>query len=86
MGRYEDSVKMCKKLLFRSPKDIGGHLGLTMAYAALGRDGEARAAAQDFLLIDPKFSAERYARSLPYKDPAQAAQALELMRKAGLPD
>jgi len=57
-----------------------------MAYMAWGRDDEARAAAQDLLRIDPKFSVQRYGQSLSYKDPALTAQALELMRKAGLPD
>jgi len=38
------------------------------------------------LPLDPKFSAQRYARAFPYKDPALAAQGPDLMRKAGLPD
>ena len=77
---------MCKELLSRWPNNVFGHSSLAIIYAAWGRDKEARAAAEALLRIDPKFSAQRYARSLPYKDPALTAQALELMRKAGLPD
>jgi hypothetical protein len=57
-----------------------------MLYAALGPNEEARSSVQDVLRIDPKFSAQRYGKSMPYKDPAVTAQTLELMRKAGLPD
>ena len=85
-GRYEDAVKMCKEVLSRWPTQFYGHVELVMAYMAWGRDDEAHAAAQDLLRIDPKFSVQRYGQSLSYKDPALTAQALELMRKAGLPD
>ncbi len=85
-GRYEDAVKMFKELLTRWPNNVYAFAGLAMTYAAWGREKEANAAADALLRIDPKFSAQRYARSLPYKDPALTTQALELMRKAGLPD
>ena len=86
IGRFEDAVRMCKECLARWPNNIVAQVALAFNYAAWGRDEEARAAAQDVLRIDPKFSAQRYARAFPYKDPALAAQVLELMRNAGLPD
>jgi adenylate cyclase len=86
LGRHEDALRLSKEILRRSPKDIGGNLGLIMGYVALGRDDEARDAAREFLRMDPKFSAEKHVRSLPYKDPVQTTQVLELLRKAGLPD
>jgi adenylate cyclase len=86
IGRYEDAIKMGKECIARWPGSIICHLGLAINYAALGRDEEARAAAQDLLRIDPKFSAQRFARAFPYKDPSLPARVLELMRKAGLPD
>ena len=86
IGRYEDAVRMCKECLARWPNNIVAQVALAFNYAAWGRDEEARAAAQDVLRIDPKFSAQRYARAFPYRDPALATQVLELMRKAGLPD
>ena len=85
-GRYADSVKMCKETFSRWPNNVLGHLDLVMSYMAWGRDDEAHAAAQDLLRIDPKFSPQRYAQSVSYKDPALTAQALELMHKAGLQD
>jgi len=86
LGRYEDAIRMSKQLLSRWPNNFYAHAGLVMNYVALGRDKEAGAAAEDLLRIDSKFSAQRYTRGFPYKDPALAAQVLELMRKAGLPE
>ncbi len=85
-GRYEDGIRMAKGMLARWPNNVFGHAQLTGLCIALGRDDEARAAAQELLRIDPKFSAQRYAKGLPYKDPALNAAVLERLRKAGLPD
>jgi len=85
-ARYEDGVKVSKEGLSRYPDNTLLHARLAMLYAALDRKEEARCSVQDVLRIDPKFSAQRYAKSMPYKDPALTAQALELMRRAGLPE
>jgi adenylate cyclase len=85
-GRYEDGIRMAKELRARWPNNIIGHIQLASCYVALGREEEARAAAQEVLRIDPKFSSQRWAKMLPYKDPALNARSLERLRKAGLPD
>jgi hypothetical protein len=77
---------MAKEMLARWPNHIFGHIQLAGFYTALGRDDEARVAALEVLRIDPKFSAQRYARMLPYKDPAINVRALERLRKAGFPE
>ncbi len=84
--RYEDALRMAKELLARWPNNVYGHIQLATYYTVLGREEEARAAAQDILRIDPKFSTQRYTRMMPYKDPARNARVLERLRKAGLPD
>jgi adenylate cyclase len=83
-GRYEDSIKVCKEALERWPNNALAHARLAIAYMALGREEEARNAAQELLRIDPKFSAQKFAQMQPAKDPTAATQALELMNKAGL--
>ena len=83
-GRYEDSIKVCNEALKRWPKNTLAYARLAMAYMALGREEEARNAAQEVLRIDPKFSAKRLAQRMPTKDPTVSTKALELMNKAGL--
>ena len=83
-GRYEEAIKVSKEALTRWPNNVTARARIVMAYSALGREEEARAVAQDLLRIDPKFSAQRLARTMPFKDPSLSAQSLELMHKAGL--
>ena len=83
VGRYEDAIRWSKELLSRWPNNIFGHQVLVLTNAALGRDDEARAAAQNLLRIQPDFSTQIYARHFPHKD---LARDLELLRKAGLRD
>lgn len=85
-GRYEDGIRMAKEMLARWPNIVFGYIQLALYYTALGRDEEARAAAQELLRINPKFSAQQYTKMLPYKDPALNARVLERLRKAGVPD
>ena len=85
-GRYEDGVRMCKEVIARWPDNLYGYTILIGIYAKWDRVEEARAVAQDFLRIFPNFSAQRYVRLLPYKDPVRNDIALENLRKAGLPE
>jgi adenylate cyclase len=85
-GRYEEGIRMAKEMLARWPNNVYGHIQLAGCYVALGREEEARASAQDVLRIDPKFSAQRYVRMIPYKDPTINVRLLERYRKAGLPE
>ena len=86
IGQYADGIKMCKELLSQWPDNLLGQVELAMNYAAWSHDNEARAAANDVLRIDPHFSAQRFARIYPYKDPDETARTLELLHRAGLPD
>jgi adenylate cyclase len=83
-GRYDDTIEVCNEALKRWPQDVPERARLAMAYMALGREEEARYAADELLRIDPKFSARRFAQTMTYKDPTVATRALELMNKAGL--
>jgi adenylate cyclase len=83
-GRYDDTIKVCNEALKRWPKNTLAYARLAIAYMALGREEEARNAAQELLRIDPKFSAQKFAQMHPAKDPTVATQALELMKEAGL--
>jgi TolB-like protein/Tfp pilus assembly protein PilF len=83
-GRYDDTIKVCNEALKRWPKNTLAYARLAIAYMALGREEEARNAAQELLRIDPKFSAKKFAQMQPAKDPTTATRALELMNKAGL--
>jgi TolB-like protein/Tfp pilus assembly protein PilF len=83
-GRYEEAIAAYRKALERSPDDIIAHYGLTATYSLSGRDDEARAQAKEVLRVQPKFSVERYAKRLPYKDRSEIERLMQALCKAGL--
>jgi adenylate cyclase len=86
LGRYEDSVTEMKKAIALSPNSVSAYSALIVTYGAMGKEAEARAAAAELLRINPKFSAEKYLKAMPYKDDAYPRLAAESLRKAGLLD
>jgi adenylate cyclase len=84
IGQYEEAITQYKKALRLAPNNILAHLCLAGTYSLSGRDEEARAEADEALKINPKFSLESYAKTLPYKNQAQLDRYVEALRQAGL--
>jgi len=83
-GQYEQASATVQKVLKRNPDDLIAHIALTTSYSMGDREEEARAEAAEVLRIDPKFSLEYFAKTLPYKNKAHIEQYIEALRKAGL--
>jgi adenylate cyclase len=83
-GRFEETVSAFKKALQRAPDHPLAHIGLGATYSLMGREKEARAEAEEVLRINPKFSLDYYAKTLPYKDQSEKDKIIDAMRKAGL--
>jgi adenylate cyclase len=84
VGQYEDSIATYKKVLDRAPNHLVVHAGLTATYSVAGRLDDARAQAAEVLRVQPKFSAERYARRWPYKDKVETERLIDALHNAGL--
>ena len=83
-GQYEEAIAVYTRVVDRNPEDILALIGLAATYGLMGRGKEARAQAAEVLRINPKFSLEYFARTLPYKNKAHIEQYIEALRKAGL--
>jgi tetratricopeptide (TPR) repeat protein len=83
-GQYEEAIAECKRATAREPNNLGAHLALTVAYSFSGRDEEARATAVEILRIEPKYSLEKFSKSLQYKNRADTDRLVDALRKAGL--
>jgi len=83
-GQYDEAIEQAKKAIERSPQYIFPYLTLSTACILTGREKEARTAAAEVLKINPKFSLEQFARTLPYKDQSQIDRYIDTLRKAGL--
>jgi hypothetical protein len=54
-------------------------------YSRAGRDEEARVEAAEVMRINPKFSLEKYAKTVTYKNQEDVEQTISApLRKAGL--
>jgi adenylate cyclase len=83
-ARFEEAISAYKKALQRAPDNIITHIALTATYSLMGREKEARAEAAEVLRINPKFSLDNYAKTLPYKDQSVTDKYADACRKAGL--
>ena len=66
--QYEEAITWCEKAVHQHPDDIFAHYFLTVVYSFSGRDEEARAEAAEVLRINPKFSVEKFAKRLTYRN------------------
>ena len=82
--RYEEAIAAYRKSLHRSPDSLFTHTALAATYALLGREEEAHAEAAEILRINPKFSVEHFAKTLPSRNQADTDRFVDALRKAGL--
>jgi adenylate cyclase len=83
-GRYEEAVTASQKATKLSPNNMFAYLALVLSYSLGDRDDEARSAAAEVLRIRPKFSVDKFAKRLPYKDPEDIQKMVKAWRNAGL--
>jgi tetratricopeptide (TPR) repeat protein len=83
-GRFEEAISTFKKGIGFSPNNIVAHIGLVVTYTMMGRENEARVEAAEVLRINPKFSVDRFAKTIFYKDPSEKDKTIDALRKAGL--
>jgi tetratricopeptide (TPR) repeat protein len=84
LGQYEEAIAIYMKILQKQPDQVLARLGLAATLILAGREDEARTQAAELLRIDPKFSLERFAKTLTYKNQAEIDRCVEALRKAGL--
>jgi adenylate cyclase len=82
--RSEEAVLAYKKALHRSPDNLLAHVLLASTYSMMGREKEARAEAAEVLRINPKFSTDYFAKTLPFKDQKLTNNFVGALHKAGL--
>ena len=84
LGKYNEAVHTCKRLLQTQPDHLLGNIVLTSTYSMMGRVEDARAQATEVLRINPKFSLERFSKTIRFKNAADVERTVDALRKAGL--
>jgi len=85
--RQIEAIESFERVFQHYPSHVDAfraRLGLTIAYAEIGRMEEVKANAAELLKLVPNFSVDVYGQRIPYKDPAQTERDMAALRKAGL--
>ncbi len=83
-GRDEEALTWYKKAQERNPDNQWCYSAQASIYGNLGREQEARAAAKEFLRLNPKFSLEQYEKAPWQKNREKWRLHVDGLRKAGL--
>jgi len=83
-GQYDKAVETFKKAVHVNPDYLVAHAFLAASYSSIDRQAEAAAEADEVLRINPKFTLESYAKTLPYKNKVDIERYVAALRKAGL--
>jgi adenylate cyclase len=83
-GQYEEAIKWCERAVRETPNSLFARLFMTLAYSLSGRDEDARIEAAEVLRIHPKFSLEKFAKKVGYKNQEDKERLIVALRKAGL--
>lgn len=81
-GRYQDAVLHLGRSSGRNPDFVLTHVALAAAYGQIGDRVKASRAAATIRRLDPFFSVEDFGEL--FRDPADAAEVIAGLRKAGL--
>jgi adenylate cyclase len=81
--RYDDAVTALRRA---RPLGGVGYRWLAAAYSQLGREQEAKAAAEEYLKLTPDFSLASHLGILPFQHAADREHYAEGLRKAGFPE
>ena len=85
-GFYEEAIEAMKQSETRFGFSVPRQAFLIASYIKLGRKKEARAAAQELLKRNPKFSLSSWKYGRNYKNPADVDRLYSALSKVGLPE
>ena len=82
--QYEEAVKENKKAIRTAADNLFVQAHLAAAYSLNEQEEEALVEAKEVSRVNPKFSVEHWARTMPYKNEAHKELIIGALRKAGL--
>ena len=83
-GQYEEAITAGSKAVNIEPNNLIAHAFLAAAYSLGGLEEEARIQAKEVLRINPRFSVDQWAKTMPYKNEVDRDLTINALRNAGL--
>jgi len=84
MEQYDKAVEYGEKAVQRSPNYHFAHLNLAACYLLAGREEEARAEAKEVIRLNPGFSLDKFAKTVPLKNQEELKRFIASLRRSGL--
>jgi len=84
MEQYDKAVEYGEKAVQRSPNYHFAHLNLAACYLLAGREEEARAEAKEVIRLNPGFSLDKFAKTVPLKNQEELKRFIAALRRSGL--
>ena len=85
-GQYKEAIDVCKKLISLNPHSMVGYSIMTIAYSLLKDYDKARKLAKEVLRRYPSYSIDLMKMMAPFKHEAALNEAVDALRKAGIPE
>jgi class 3 adenylate cyclase/TolB-like protein/Tfp pilus assembly protein PilF len=85
-GEVKLSITAAEESMRLNPNKNDAELILCADYKLAADHDQARSTAEQIIASNPSFSLASYAKSQPYKDPAQLDRVIGALREAGLPE
>jgi len=82
--RHKEAITEFKRAIQASAHYLECHVSMACTYSLMDRGNDAEAAASEVIKIDPEFSVQNYAKTLPYKEKGDLNCVIDALRKAGL--
>lgn len=86
LREFEPALRLTRSCAERAPRLVACFIYLAVVANELGLEDEARRAARRLLEVYPRFTIERHMQLAPFRSQADAAQFVEYLRRAGLPE
>jgi tetratricopeptide (TPR) repeat protein len=83
-GKYEEGIAELKKAIKIQPDSPYNRMMAAAVYSLAGREEEARKEGAELLKLNPKFSLEKWGKSLKYKNQDDQKRLIGALRRAGL--
>ena len=85
-GQYEEVIVALKRGATRNPDYPAFPLFMAGSYAIIGRQTKAKAAVDEVLWTNPRFTLRAFAAHVPYRSKKDQDRDLAAFRKIGLPE
>lgn len=85
-NRFEEGLRWARKGMQETPNWSAAHRQLVAALSLTGRRTEARAAAQRFLAVEPKFTVHQWVEAGPFLRTPNQERFFAALREVGVPE